>query len=29
VEWFLNNEAWWRSVMDGSYRQWIAKQYSI
>lgn len=26
--WYLQNEPWWRSVMDGSYRQWVAKQYS-
>ncbi len=29
VEWYLDNEAWWRAVMDGSYRQWIAKNYSL
>ncbi len=23
VQWFLENESWWRAVMDGSYRQWI------
>jgi len=27
LTWYLENEAWWRSVMDGSYRQWIANQY--
>jgi dTDP-glucose 4,6-dehydratase len=27
VEWYLANEPWWRSVMDGSYREWIAAQY--
>ena len=27
VSWFLANEAWWRSVMDGSYRQWIEQNY--
>lgn len=26
--WYLNNESWWRSVMDGSYREWLAVQYS-
>lgn len=26
--WFLNNEPWWRGVMDGSYRQWVEKHYS-
>ncbi len=25
--WYLDNETWWRSVMDGSYRGWIARQY--
>ena len=28
VRWYLDNEAWWRSVMDGSYRDWIAKNYA-
>jgi dTDP-glucose 4,6-dehydratase len=28
VDWYLANEAWWRGVMDGSYREWIAKQYA-
>jgi dTDP-glucose 4,6-dehydratase len=27
VDWYLANEAWWRGVMDGTYRQWIARQY--
>ena len=27
VAWYLENEQWWRGVMDGSYRQWIARQY--
>jgi dTDP-glucose 4,6-dehydratase len=27
IDWFLLNDAWWRSVMDGSYRQWIEKHY--
>ncbi len=27
VEWYLLNEAWWRRVMDGSYREWITTQY--
>lgn len=25
--WYLNNEPWWRSVMDGSYRNWLQSQY--
>ncbi len=28
ISWYLDNEAWWRGVMDGSYRSWIATQYS-
>ena len=28
VEWYLANESWWRAVMDGSYRQWLAQHYS-
>jgi dTDP-glucose 4,6-dehydratase len=29
VDWYLANEAWWRGVMDGSYRQWIQDQYRM
>ena len=25
--WYLENQAWWRGVMDGSYKQWIDKHY--
>nr|MBA3495596.1 dTDP-glucose 4,6-dehydratase [Gemmatimonadales bacterium] len=25
--WYLANERWWRSVMDGTYRQWVHRQY--
>lgn len=28
VAWYLHNEAWWQSVMDGSYQNWIAEQYN-
>ena len=28
VHWYLDNEPWWRSVMDGSYRNWLAKNYA-
>ena len=28
LNWYLDNPQWWRAVMDGSYREWIAKQYS-
>jgi dTDP-glucose 4,6-dehydratase len=27
--WMLANESWWRAVMDGSYRDWIDKNYAI
>ena len=27
LRWMLSNEEWWRSVMDGSYRNWIDKNY--
>jgi dTDP-glucose 4,6-dehydratase len=27
-EWYLNNESWWRAVMNGSYRDWIDTQYT-
>jgi dTDP-glucose 4,6-dehydratase len=27
-DWFIANEPWWRAVMDGSYRRWVAVQYS-
>jgi dTDP-glucose 4,6-dehydratase len=27
IAWYLGNEAWWRGVMDGSYREWIGRQY--
>jgi dTDP-glucose 4,6-dehydratase len=25
--WYLNNAAWWQSVMSGSYRNWLQNQY--
>ena len=28
IDWYLANESWWRSVMDGSYRAWIETNYS-
>lgn len=28
VQWYLHNDAWWRNVMDGSYRDWVDQQYS-
>jgi dTDP-glucose 4,6-dehydratase len=27
VAWYLANESWWRSVMDGSYREWVRTWY--
>jgi len=27
IDWMLDQESWWRAVMDGSYRDWIATQY--
>ncbi len=29
VQWYLENEAWIQSVTSGSYRQWMATQYSL
>lgn len=29
VSWYLDNQAWVESVTSGSYRQWMAKQYSM
>ena len=29
IRWMLDNEAWWRAVMDGSYREWIDTQYVV
>jgi len=29
VAWYLENEAWVREVTSGSYRNWIATQYSV
>ena len=28
VRWYLENEAWWRDVLSGEYRQWYARQYA-
>lgn len=27
IDWVLANEPWWRAVIDGSYKDWITKQY--
>ncbi|GJM17454.1 MAG: dTDP-glucose 4,6-dehydratase [Thermodesulfobacteriota bacterium] len=28
IQWYLDNERWWRKVMDGSYREWLNKNYN-
>lgn len=28
VRWYLGNEAWWRGVVSGEYREWYARQYA-
>ncbi|HET6577141.1 MAG TPA: dTDP-glucose 4,6-dehydratase [Gemmatimonadales bacterium] len=27
LAWYIGNEPWWRAVMDGSYREWLRRQY--
>jgi dTDP-glucose 4,6-dehydratase len=27
LQWYLAHEAWWRAVMDGSYREWVRRHY--
>jgi dTDP-glucose 4,6-dehydratase len=27
LRWYVDHATWWRAVMDGSYRQWIDRQY--
>ncbi|MEC8560136.1 MAG: dTDP-glucose 4,6-dehydratase [Planctomycetota bacterium] len=27
VNWYLENDSWWRAVLDGSYRDWITLNY--
>jgi dTDP-glucose 4,6-dehydratase len=27
--WYLEHEAWWRAVMDGSYRNWIDSRHGV
>jgi dTDP-glucose 4,6-dehydratase len=29
IQWYLENEPWWRGIMDGSYHEWIEKQYGV
>jgi dTDP-glucose 4,6-dehydratase len=28
LSWYLANEGWWRAVIDGSYRDWVATNYT-
>lgn len=28
INWYLENDSWWKSVMDGTYRDWIDTNYS-
>jgi dTDP-glucose 4,6-dehydratase len=28
IGWYLNNQTWWKAVIDGSYRDWISKNYT-
>lgn len=28
LDWYLANESWWRGVLDGSYRDWVAANYA-
>ncbi len=27
ISWYLDNEDWWRGILDGSYQEWIEQQY--
>ncbi len=27
LDWYFSHETWWRQVMDGSYRDWISRNY--
>ncbi len=27
VRWYIEHDAWWKSVMDGQYREWVALNY--
>jgi dTDP-glucose 4,6-dehydratase len=28
LDWYLANESWWRSIIDGSYRDWVETNYA-
>jgi dTDP-glucose 4,6-dehydratase len=27
LRWYLDNETWWRAILDGSYRAWVEANY--
>jgi dTDP-glucose 4,6-dehydratase len=27
VDWYIANEAWWRPIVDGGYRDWVKQHY--
>jgi len=27
VQWYMDNEQWWRKIMDGSYKNWLNQNY--
>jgi dTDP-glucose 4,6-dehydratase len=29
VQWYLQNESWWRAIVSGEYRRWYSRQYSM
>jgi dTDP-glucose 4,6-dehydratase len=29
VDWYLSNEAWWRHIQNGAYRDWIKQNYGV
>ncbi len=28
VDWYMDNEAWWQAIVDGSYQDWVEQQYA-
>ena len=28
LNWYLNHEDWWRGILDGSYREWVERNYA-
>lgn len=29
IDWYLDNEAWWRPIQSGEYRKWLASHYGF